>query len=495
MSLKLNNFSIDYSNNLIYRRLVEDKKDYQYVIHPGIILNTSSGYIWEKIGYDIDFDTLIKDISSDFDCNIDSKITEQVLGVLKYFANKKFVQIKELSSNSLIENTKENIDRIFDTDISITINYKNEKFVPITDVDLLVTRGCNFSCKHCFVSCSIEERKNDKIDIAQWKKIIDNLCDLGLNLANITGGEPFTYPDLMELLEYLDSKKIDIFLLTNGFLLNEEIIKKLTSFRKIRVQISVDGASLEIHDMMRNTKNSLDRICENIMLLRKYNIQVTMATTLSKYNYDEIISGKLIELANRLKVNVFGVSPCLVKVGRAIENWDISPTVEQSLKVIEYLLDEQKKGHPFRISIGAPPIFTGVKTTDELQPYLPKCRRGINSCSITSDGLMAVCTDFIEVDYDVYKLGNVLTDSIEHIWKNANHVREERLSSVYNVKGVCSICIYKKRCGGSCRADAYSTYKDINAPYPFCQHLYENGQFPQNKIDSTAQYIEFGNIK
>ena len=42
-----------------------------------------------------------------------------------------------------------------------------------------LTRNCNFKCKFCFENCDAKDKYEDK-PVEMWKKVIDNLYELGL---------------------------------------------------------------------------------------------------------------------------------------------------------------------------------------------------------------------------------------------------------------------------------------------------------------------------
>ncbi|MCK4260247.1 MAG: radical SAM protein [Halanaerobiales bacterium] len=437
----------------------------------------------------MEIEELIDKIKINFKIEDTEEILETLFQLLKDFAKENYISIETKVDTTWKKINNDILETLINTDQSFIKIRGEMDFEPITDVDLVITQKCNFKCKHCFMSSSPETGNKDKLDTTKWKEIIDSLCKLGLSEAKVTGGEPFVHSEIFEILEHLDSKNVGILILSNGFLLNQKIVEKLSNLKKVFIQISIDGISDKSYDALRNTTHVLGKIKENIILLRKHNIPIIISTTATIHNYEEILSGQLIELAKKLDINILGVSPHFIQVGRATENMDNQLTDHQILKLIDYLNQEKEKNYPFKIHIGAPPALTGETTLKHLDLALPRCRRGINSCSITSEGLVAVCTDFVQVNYDKYKLGNVLENNLETIWKNAKQIREERINSIGTLKGVCTICKHVIHCGGACRADAYAFYKDINAPYPLCQRLYENNKFPKDSLNKDAKYI------
>ena len=93
---------------------------------------------------------------------------------------------------------------------------------------LEVTKQCNAHCDHCGSSCDIKTNKG--IDAKWFKKALDDIAEEynpGTVFLYITGGEPLMRKDLFEITGYAKEKGYDWGLVTNGMLINDEIIKKL----------------------------------------------------------------------------------------------------------------------------------------------------------------------------------------------------------------------------------------------------------------------------
>ena len=62
---------------------------------------------------------------------------------------------------------------------------------------LYVSNKCNLSCHHCYLGKNIE---TENWDVPTIKNYISQLVDEGYNRIKITGGEPFLYTELRDLL-------------------------------------------------------------------------------------------------------------------------------------------------------------------------------------------------------------------------------------------------------------------------------------------------------
>ena len=103
------------------------------------------------------------------------------------------------------------------------------------DAQLIVTRRCNLSCGYC----SEYDNFSEPVPTDELKRRIDALHRL--HAANITmlGGEPLMHPDIAELVAYA-GRKSNTSVVTNGFLLRNNIIEALNAAGLNNLTVSID---------------------------------------------------------------------------------------------------------------------------------------------------------------------------------------------------------------------------------------------------------------
>jgi radical S-adenosyl methionine domain-containing protein 2 len=152
-------------------------------------------------------------------------------------------------------------------------------------VNLHLLENCNYRCKHCFARFD----RNELLSVQNWKQIIDNITEeTSVSRFNLAGGEPLLYTGLDEIIEYINSKGIQVSIISNAFLLSEE---RICSFRN-RVSmlgISIDALKPELlREMGRCTQNQevldLDRSVALCKSIRKNGICLKINTVVSKLN-------------------------------------------------------------------------------------------------------------------------------------------------------------------------------------------------------------------
>ncbi|MFX1502704.1 MAG: radical SAM protein [Promethearchaeota archaeon] len=107
-----------------------------------------------------------------------------------------------------------------------------------TYVSIFFTRKCNFNCYYCATSKS--ECEPD-ISLKQWKNIVNQIYNQGCRYITIYGGEPTLRSDLGELLKHCIDLEMFTHVVTNGTLLNKDLLEEFASFGYFLLGISIDS--------------------------------------------------------------------------------------------------------------------------------------------------------------------------------------------------------------------------------------------------------------
>jgi MoaA/NifB/PqqE/SkfB family radical SAM enzyme len=133
------------------------------------------------------------------------------------------------------------------------------------------TVRCNLACAHCRRLESNEAGVAD-LSTSQGESLIDQLAELGRrqtqrstsmqNAASgmpmpvlvFSGGEPLCRRDLFSLMDRARQHGIIPALATNGTTINPEKAQQIRDSGVARVSVSLDGATAEVHDRMRQIR-------------------------------------------------------------------------------------------------------------------------------------------------------------------------------------------------------------------------------------------------
>lgn len=165
----------------------------------------------------------------------------------------------------------------------------------INTLHLGLSYNCNMKCKHCFVN-----KFNDNLDLDKLYKSIDYLDENGLFFIIYTFGEPLLAKNFWEISNYVSKKNIVQTLMTNGSILNDDIIEKLKANKVNNIYISIDSSIEEKHDANRNFVGAYKKATENLKKLSENGFNVGIATTINDSNIKEM--DEIVDLAKKLNV-------------------------------------------------------------------------------------------------------------------------------------------------------------------------------------------------
>jgi MoaA/NifB/PqqE/SkfB family radical SAM enzyme len=98
-------------------------------------------------------------------------------------------------------------------------------------------RRCNLACTYCNEFDAVSA----PVPIAEMLRRVDLLAALGTTIVTISGGEPMLHPDLDEIIRRIRRRGGIATLITNGYLLTIERIRRLNRAGLDYLQISIDN--------------------------------------------------------------------------------------------------------------------------------------------------------------------------------------------------------------------------------------------------------------
>jgi len=287
------------------------------------------------------------------------------------------------------------------------------KNICIHQVALDITYKCNFRCLHCFNSSGDHNLDFEELSDEEILSLCDDIIKFAPTVVCICGGEPLIRKDLViSVVEKITNNtnfKTQVNMVTNGYLMTEEIAKKLKKAGIGNVQVSLDGASSTTHDWLRNKSKAFEKAVNALKLLNKAGIETGASCVPTKMNYKEI--DKIIQLCKELGVKSFRMQP-LMLLGKAkkhlnqyILNDDEYRRVSDELTNLKYeYIDED-----FSIEWGDPiqhltdfmsesfvyNVILGINAYGYItaSPYLPIYTGNLRKYSISK---------YIESDYNDY---------------------------------------------------------------------------------------------
>lgn len=149
---------------------------------------------------------------------------------------------------------------------------------------LEITQTCNMRCIHCYEGCNhISAPPNQRLKLAEWINLIDQVAELGTKRVVVIGGEPTVDKNLKPILSYLSKKNLKTTLFTNASFDDEELIDIVSSCN-IKVKFSIYGHTSAVHDAITRHPGSFSLLVQNIQKLLAKGVSVSAAVVLMREN-------------------------------------------------------------------------------------------------------------------------------------------------------------------------------------------------------------------
>jgi MoaA/NifB/PqqE/SkfB family radical SAM enzyme len=162
---------------------------------------------------------------------------------------------------------------------------------PPLRVQLDVTDRCNFQCPTCSKAAVPPSPRELTLD--QWTSALDRIRSVPLmREISISGGEPFTRPDMFEILEKAKAVRLRVVLLTNGWLVKRDTLQRLEEIGVDRLLVSLNSLRESGHDESRAKAGSFARIMQLIDDWRagERGMGLSLATVVTEANCGELSS-------------------------------------------------------------------------------------------------------------------------------------------------------------------------------------------------------------
>ncbi len=325
------------------------------------------------------------------------------------------------------------------------------------------TNECNLHCDYC--SQDAGSKQEDELTTYEKIVLVDQLEEVEPRMVGISGGEPMMADDFWEVLKYA-TQKIPICVGTNGFLLNEENVEKLSDLGVGIVNVSLYSTKSELHDKVRGRKGSFEKVVEGIKNLRKKKIKAELSIPLSQRNFGELED--LIKFGKSLKVNEIELIDFRL-IGRAKSMPHEDLTHEQRTEIFQVAYENSNTNPRVWCFDAKYSLYRSSQNNSKglskknKKEIIIGCQAGFDMYAIQPNGDVTPCTFLPDL-----KVGNVREERFKDIIANSSVLHQLRDRS--NLEGYCGSCQVKENCGG-CRSRAYYRSGNFLAEDPACKNL------------------------
>lgn len=131
-----------------------------------------------------------------------------------------------------------------------------------------LTNACNYGCKYCFgkFPCASLPIVQAEIVVENIKRyFVENLIERGR--MNLVGGEPLLYPEIGELISFINELGMDASIVSNGSLLSENLLEAW------RGKVSCIGLSIDSVNEQTNVVIGRSSCGKTLSILELQNLQ------------------------------------------------------------------------------------------------------------------------------------------------------------------------------------------------------------------------------
>lgn len=281
------------------------------------------------------------------------------------------------------------------------------------EIIISITNRCNLKCK----MCDIPRNRIDELSTSYWKQTIKDAASCGARAIVFSGGEPLLREDIFELISFTKDNALSPCLTSNGYLIQDGIAQKLRESGIDVVNISIEGPR-NVHDYLRG-KGMFEKATAALENLRKFKIESTIATMVSRYNYKYLPS--IIELAKQHGATTIKFQPfsrIFLNDKQGSRDFLLSGSeIKEFAQILEDVIG-LSTNHA---------ITTNPRGYLEMMPsYLSKkhidmskgCSALENSCPINCNGDIYPCWVLSDKDN---LIGNIKENSFLSLWGSQKH--------------------------------------------------------------------------
>lgn len=310
-------------------------------------------------------------------------------------------------------------------------------------LDIELTRRCNLRCPDCFVFAQEPDLSDlDELPLELVFALLEEAVG-HRTVLHLTGGEPFFYPHIWEVLERADALGIaQVLINTNGGLLDHAEMARLGALRaKVHLMVSIDGPP-GVHERVRG-RTQTAKSQHALAIAPEHGVLATPATILTGELLDYGVAAWGQYLAESMgQWRPLTLWPLFTKpgmtpaAGRGLSTADLLRCAEQVAALEKRGLSTVVADYPV-----INPLLEGLGLPRE---SLWQCEAGGARICVQADRSLSPCHPFRA------PLGRVELDSVRGFVERA---RRHPTAAALRARGHlgCAACEHQDICGG-CQA-------------------------------------------
>ncbi|QJF52594.1 pyrroloquinoline quinone biosynthesis protein PqqE [Roseobacter ponti] len=318
-----------------------------------------------------------------------------------------------------------------------------------------LTHRCPLSCPYCSNPQELTQ-KDRELTTAEWTYVFAQASDLGVLQLHLSGGEPASRTDIVELTAAAQQAGLYTNLITSGIGLTRRRLNALQDAGLDHIQLSVQGVTAKIADRIGGYKGGFDRKMHVAEHIAEMGFPLTLNAVMHRENLNDLPA--TLEMALRLRARRVEVA-CVQFQGWALKNRSaLQPTREQ--------VDSAKKTvREARTRLEGDMVIDFVPP-DYYSDFPKACMNGWGSTgvNVTPDGTVLPCHAAETIPGLSFQ--RVTDRPLKEIWYDSDAFNAYRGTSW--MPELCQSCERRDVDFAGCRCQAMAVLGDPGATDPVC---------------------------
>jgi pyrroloquinoline quinone biosynthesis protein E len=343
-----------------------------------------------------------------------------------------------------------------------------------------LTYACPLQCPYCSNPMDFANVKKE-LTTEEWLEVFRQARAMGATQLGLSGGEPLTRPDLVELVT--EARKMGFYtnLITSGVGMDASKVAELKEAGLDHIQVSFQASSEDLNNLIAGTDAFKHKI-EMAKAVKANGYPMVLCFVTHRQNIDQM--DEILDLAINLEADYVELATTQY-YGWAMHNRDqLLPMKDQLEKAeaIAHRYQEEQKGNM--------KIYYVVPDYYEERPKA--CMNGWGNVflTVTPDGTALPCHAARELPG--MALPNVKDMSIDEIWNGSDDFN--RFRGFDWMTEPCRSCDEKEKDFGGCRCQAFMLTGDPTNTDPVCSkspkhHLIEDA-LERGRLEAAKPVID-----
>ncbi|TNJ47429.1 pyrroloquinoline quinone biosynthesis protein PqqE [Phaeobacter sp. B1627] len=318
-----------------------------------------------------------------------------------------------------------------------------------------LTHRCPLSCPYCSNPLELA-RQDQELDTDTWVRVFDEAAKLGVLQLHLSGGEPASRRDLVELVAAARQAGLYTNLITSGIGLTQKRLQALDEAGLDHIQLSLQGTNAEMADEIGGYRGGFARKMQVAQWIGEIGFPLTLNAVLHRRNLHQL--PRALEMA--LEMGARRIEVATVQFhGWALKNRAaLMPSREQARDATRTVAEA-------RLRLKGQLVIDYVPA-DYHEDYPKRCMGGwgTSGLNITPEGRVLPCHAAESIPHLEFE--TVRRASLDDIWYESAAFNAYRGTDW--MAEPCVSCERKTIDFGGCRCQALALAGDANATDPVC---------------------------